>query len=330
MTSNYVPADETWSRGADFAHLQSLVIYCRVDGSFAVWDGIRNRVIAPTGSTTATSFTFTPTTLWQGLSTGDVVICNGIIRDIVDWQSRQPTLTALLNRVMQVLSPADQLMRLGTPTRLSLRDARDFPTIQMPYGEIPIVHGSAAMKRILGLAYLLVWTWNEHREAARQAEVTPYSNIVLLFDEPETHLHPVWQRRVLPALFEVAGELGGKVSIQVIASTHSPLVTASLEPLFDKDRDKLLLFAVDGRDASVHEIPWAAQGDVSDWLVSPAFGLQQARSEEAEKVINVALDFVKTGPTERFPTKDDVTKALQRVLSDDDPFLIRWHAGAPQ
>ena len=45
---------------------------------------------------------------------------------------------------------------------------------------------------------------------------------VLLIDEVENHLHPTWQRRVIPALLEHFPGL------QVFASTHSPFVVAGL------------------------------------------------------------------------------------------------------
>ena len=45
---------------------------------------------------------------------------------------------------------------------------------------------------------------------------------ILLIDEVENHLHPVWQRRVLPVLLERFPGL------QVFATTHSPFVVAGL------------------------------------------------------------------------------------------------------
>ena len=47
--------------------------------------------------------------------------------------------------------------------------------------------------------------------------------IVLLIDEIENHLHPTWQRRVIPALLEHFPGL------QIFATTHSPFVVAGLK-----------------------------------------------------------------------------------------------------
>jgi energy-coupling factor transporter ATP-binding protein EcfA2 len=44
---------------------------------------------------------------------------------------------------------------------------------------------------------------------------------VLLLDEVDAHLHPVWQRRVLPAMREALPD------VQIIATSHSPFVISS-------------------------------------------------------------------------------------------------------
>ena len=46
---------------------------------------------------------------------------------------------------------------------------------------------------------------------------------ILLIDEIENHLHPTWQRRVIPALLEHFSGL------QIFATTHSPFVVAGLK-----------------------------------------------------------------------------------------------------
>jgi energy-coupling factor transporter ATP-binding protein EcfA2 len=46
---------------------------------------------------------------------------------------------------------------------------------------------------------------------------------ILLIDEIENHLHPTWQRRVIPALLEHFPQL------QIFATTHSPFVVAGLK-----------------------------------------------------------------------------------------------------
>ena len=46
----------------------------------------------------------------------------------------------------------------------------------------------------------------------------------MLIDQVESHLHPRWQRVLLPALLAVVSRLKAGATVQVIATTHAPLV----------------------------------------------------------------------------------------------------------
>jgi hypothetical protein len=197
----------------------------------------------------------------------------------------------------------------------------------MSYGTVPLTHASAGVRRIVGLAYLLVWAWSEHLLASRLRKQAPADRLVLLFDEVEAHLHPRWQRSILPALLQVGTGLQAQVALQVLAATHSPLVLASVEPLFDKDRDRLFRFDLDGQAVRFQEYPWAKQGDVDSWLTSDIFGLKQARSAEAEAAVEAAKAFM-SGQRDQLPpglrTQEEIHQALLRLLPGLDPFWPRW------
>ncbi|MBR8836415.1 MAG: AAA family ATPase [Stigonema ocellatum SAG 48.90 = DSM 106950] len=256
--------------------LQEVVIYVRVDGGFSVFDPARKRDIA---------YNFTPDTLWNGLKSDGKVLCNGLLQDWVTWQN-QPTKYPfqLFSHVIKKLSPhPDEWIKVGEPTRVSVEDVRDIPTVNLPYGNVPVIHTSAGMKRILGLAYLLVWTWYEHKKASELRQQKPINQIVLLIDEIESHLHPRWQRLILPAILAVVTELQTSMKIQALVTTHSPLVLASLEPNFDEEQDKLFLLELQTQEVTLDEVAWSKQGDTVGWLTSEIFGLKQARSQEVPK-----------------------------------------------
>lgn len=300
--------------------LKSLIIYVRVDG-FSVYDSARQ----PSGS-----YHFTFDNLWNGLRVGDRVLCNGLIHDWVNWQ-RQPERSKfqLLSRVIRQLSPhTSEWMEPGEPIRVSVEDVRDIPTLNFPYGNVPIIYASAGIKRILGLAYLLVWSWYEHALASQLRHLEPTDWMVLLVDEVEAHLHPQWQRSILPAILEVARNLNKQINIRVIATTHSPLVLASIEPQFDTTIDKLFLFELRGKDVMLNEVPWAKQGDAVGWLTSDIFGLKQARSREAEIAIDAAYALMRGDSMETFPeylkTQEQIHQELLRVLPEHDRFWPRW------
>ena len=193
---------------------------------------------------------------------------------------------------------------------------------------MPIVHASSGVRRIAALAYILVWSWTEHLRAAEQLGMDSTRQIVLLFDEIEAHLHPRWQRAVVPAMLKVMDKLSDiyAPSVQLVAATHSPLVLTSVEPLFDEERDRLFHLGI--RDGQVHldEEPWAKQGDVLNWLVSETFGLRQGRSIEAERAIEAAEAFMRDDSTalpENLKSRDEIHRELERVLPGHDPFWPR-------
>lgn len=304
------------------ALLNSLVIFVRVDGGFSIFDPARSL---------STAYHFSHYTLWNGLKNpNDKVLSNGLIQDWVKWQN-QPDKTTfqLLSRVIKKLSPhPNESIEPGEPIRISVEDIRDIPTIKMPYGTVPIIHASAGMKRILGLAYLLVWTWYEHLQASKLRKKPPVEQITLLIDEVESHLHPQWQRSILPAVLEVAAGLQQQMKIQAFATTHSPLVLASLEPIFNEEVDRLFLFELQEQQVTLNEIPWTKQGDTVGWLTSEIFGLKQARSKQAEITIEAAEAWMRHDNMNAFPehlrTPAQIQLELERLLPGHDPFWPRW------
>jgi hypothetical protein len=73
---------------------------------------------------------------------------------------------------------------------------------------------------------------------------------------------------------------------------------------------------------------WANQGDATNWLVSETFGLEQARSVEAEQAIEAAEAFMRDEKPARLPaglkTKAAIHQQLQRLLPAGDVFWPRW------
>ncbi len=319
---------ESW----DLSH-DGLALYVRADGGVSVWDQTKNYSERFDAEEVDKYFPieaihFSSNDIYNGISKADKVLCNGLIRDWVNWQYQKKDIFKIFTNVLEILSPDSiEVIKPGEPMRVSVEDARDIPTIDLPYGTVPVTHASAGMKRVLSIAYLMVWAWNEHRAASAILNQEPTKHFVILFDEVEAHLHPQWQRTFMPALFEAVNILEADLKVQVIASTHAPLVLASVETIFCEDKDKILNFELQKDNVVINEIPWAKQGDVVNWLVSEAFGLHQARSKEAERAIEAAEAFMR-GDMEALPdslkTKEAIHLELQRVLPGHDPFWPRW------
>jgi hypothetical protein len=113
---------------------------------------------------------------------------------------------------------------------------------------------------------------------------------------------------------------------QVLVATHSPLVAASVEPIFDTEQDDLLHLQVGEHGISIAQGQWASQGDATSWLVSETFGLEQARSVDAERAIEAAEAFMrgeKILPA-GLASRDAIHAALQKLLPAHDTFWPRW------
>jgi hypothetical protein len=342
--SPYVPEEQSWLGKPGRPWNSGLVIYALADGGFAVWDPARNywkRKGNIDIQDRVPAYVFSSREVWDGLRMSinekDTLVSNGLLADWASWIRERGPDARRMEAVLALLTPtlAGGEIKVGSGfARLSVNDARDIPTVRMGYDQdVPILYASLGVRRIAGLAYMLSWAWREHVIAAKLLGQQPSSRVVLLFDEIEAHLHPRWQRAIVPALLQVMQTLTGDASatVQLIAATHSPLVLASVEPWFDSASDKLLtLDLVDGK-VSLREQGWAKQGDVINWLVSDSFGLAQARSIEAERAIEAAEAWMR-GDRAILPgqltTKDAIDAELKRVLPGHDPFWPRWIVSA--
>jgi AAA domain, putative AbiEii toxin, Type IV TA system len=269
------------------------VIYAQVDGGFSVWDPARNywRSTDDAGESydRPPAYLFSARELWNGLFNEEGrPLCRGLIEDWNSWQAldqvreigriiaEQSSIKtkedrpferafSRLRRVLERISPSEsEVLVPGPPTRILLDDVRDMPTLHLHGMDIPLIHASAGIRRIVALCYLLVWTFTEHLRASELLEQPPVKKITFLIDEVDTHLHPRWQRRVLAALLEVVKELFSEeaVEVQLIAATHSPLVLASVEAVFDESKDQLWHLAAEAGAIELQRLPWANQGDV--------------------------------------------------------------------
>ena len=327
--------------------IPGLLVYARVDGSFAVWDPAQQDLRVPPSEDTARlprGLVFARDQVWDGLRKGSGrsrrVLCNGLLHDWVTWQNKPDEYPfEVFEHVLRRLSPPAEHSDIGElvpgkPVRLP-GDAREIPTLKHPYDDqVPIVYASAGIRRITAMAYLIVWAWDEHKTQSGLIRVPPEKRMVVLIDEIEAHLHPQWQRAILPALLEVQADLDTDLNAQLIAATHSPLVTASVEPLFDETIDKLLHLDIEDsgpfpREVLLEDLPFIRHGSADAWLTSDVFELVHARALEAEGAIEEA----KALQLSDSPSPEDVQRVsdrLVKVLSAYDEFWPRWKYFAEQ
>ena len=95
---------------------------------------------------------------------------------------------------------------------------------------------------------------------------------ILLIDEIENHLHPTWQRRVIPALLEHFPGL------QIFATTHSPFVVAGLKAgqvhLLNRDANGVVTASTNTEDI----VGWTA-----DEILRTMMGVQDPTDDETAR-----------------------------------------------
>ena len=309
---------QTWDLPSKRSLDPVAVFYIRTDGGICLYDPLKS----------SKPYLFRSQDIWDGLKRGRKQLCNGLIDDWTSWQLRHDEKSEnfdVLADVLESLSPSDtERIVPGKPVRISIDDSREIPTIKMPYyGKVPVTHASAGCRRILSIAYLLVWMWSENKEAAKLKQKKPINRLTVIFDEVESHLHPQWQRVLVPSLMKVLMKLNSSIKVQFIGSTHAPLVLASVEPIFSEEYDSLTVFKIVDGLVKIEKSSWQNFGDVSSWLTSDVFGLTAARSLEAEKAIQKAFDAIDRADMD--PKMIMLIHGeLREVLKDSDPFWPRW------
>lgn len=336
-TSSFRPEEQSWMGRRGRPANPGLVLYAMSDDSFAVWDPARNywrkprgwQVFAREGPATERppAFVFSPSEIWNGREEKGAWLCNGLIRDWAGWQKENGSAYQRLVQLLAALAPpGNGPMAPGRLTRISIDDQRDMPTIRLPnLADVAVVHASSAVRRIIALAYFLIWAWEEHKRAARLLQVKETDQIVLFVDEIEAHLHPSWQRTIIRTLLSAMTTLSEEqAASQLIATTHSPLIMASAEPIFDPATDAW--FDLDLEDATVqlHRRDFERHGNAEAWLTSEAFDLKSSRALDYEELVDRAARLL----DEDHPDPAAVRAMNRSLLASLDPladeFLLRW------
>jgi hypothetical protein len=330
--STFAWESREWSMPRERKVLAGLVVYARHDGSFAVWDPAKLRLSNTVVTPAAPWVLLDRKELWYGKrvesTSGDQWLCNGLLRDFVTWQTggdRYKDQFSALTTCLDRLSPSrTEAIVPGEPTRL-LPDSREIPTFKMTYGEIPVLLASAGVQRILGIAYILVWAWFEHVATSQAIGNSPQRRLVFIIDEVEAHLHPRWQRVIVPALVDVINLLSHEITPQVHLATHSPMVMASIETVFNAKTDELHHLRLNEKqgDVELSELLFVKRGTVDQWLISDVFELDQARSIQAEEAIEDAKHLQESDAPDSASVRA-INGRLVATLAADDDFWPRW------
>ena len=186
--------------------------------------------------------------------------------------------------------------------------------VTTPDGTIPLEQLSQGVTSVMGWLGYIAQRLFEVNGDSRSSLLRP---AVILIDEIDAHLHPIWQRQIVPLVSE------NFPSIQVIATTHSPLLVQNLSShnvlVVTRDPD-------DARHVIVtrsREEPSAMQTD--ELIMSGYFGLDSTRP------IRLIEDIDRYGELSSSPaaTAGDVAE-LERLRRELPPRLGGTRLNADQ
>jgi hypothetical protein len=75
--------------------------------------------------------------------------------------------------------------------------------------------------------------------------------------------------------------------------------------------------------AQLKKLDFIKYGQINSWLTSPVFNLSQARSQEAESIINQAKH-LQLEDNPNIEQVHDIHQKLVNELAENDPFWPRW------
>ena len=196
----------------------------------------------------------------DALSVSDEAVVQRIIDlDYRAYRRDKPAIRNIVDRTAAIASEVTE----GYPIRFVRVDEDDdglFPKFNTPDGELPLnVLSQGTQSLIQWLARLLIgmaeyYDYPEDLEATRG---------VLIIDEIDAHLHPSWQRRIIPTLTSHFPNL------QIFCSTHSPLMLAGLKAgqvqLLDRGTDGKVTVSRNEQDV----VGWTADEILQSFLDVP-------------------------------------------------------------
>jgi predicted ATP-binding protein involved in virulence len=169
---------------------------------------------------------------------------------------------------------------------------------------VPTIALSDGYRSVLALGGDLVWrlilAFPESQNPLNEAGV-------VLIDELDIHLHPVWQR-------DIAGWLREKFpNLQFIVATHSPLIAAGA----GEDALTLKFDIVEGKSV-VKPVPDVAAMNVDRILQSEAFGLVSTYSPQTQAKIDRYDSLVRKGK-QRKPQEEQELQQLLPFMEESRP-----------
>jgi predicted ATPase len=141
-------------------------------------------------------------------------------------------------------------------------------------------------------------------------ELTNDENTLFLFDEPDTYLHPSWQRNFIEDINELTNDSEFNNS-QFLITTHSPQLLSNADP---SNSDVQIM-----EDGEIVKITPKYYGKDVSTILYEMMGVER-RNVKVAKLLSVLFNLIED--EELLDAKVEYTKLVQ-LLGEDDPAMIR-------
>lgn len=186
--------------------------------------------------------------------------------------------TQVINLINELLPPSCQIQKKATQTLFGHEHLFRMNDVILPFRAL-----SDGFKGYIG--WIGDMLFHVCRSVGTGLKLREMRGVVMV-DEIDLHLHPEWQKVVVPTLAKALP------NVQFIFTTHSPLVVGSLSS------QNLFVLEQENDATVVKRLPEHVQGKSSEQiLLSPYFGLESTRSEStASKLTSLARSAVAGDP----------------------------------
>ena len=141
-------------------------------------------------------------------------------------------------------------------------------------------------------------------------ELVNNENTLFLFDEPDTYLHPSWQRNFIEDINQLA-ENGEFNTSQFLITTHSPQLLSNANP---ESCDVQIM-----EDGEIVRVTPKYYGKDISTILYEMMGVER-RNKKVAKSLSVLFNLIEDEELEK--SKEEYTK-LADLLGEDDPAIIR-------
>jgi predicted ATP-binding protein involved in virulence len=212
----------------------------------------------------------------------------------IDSQFLDPQLEAVRNALSRLLPDFSNFTVRRSPLRMEVeKNGKCLTVNQLSGGELNLIAMIGDLARRMAIA---------NPDSTKPL----LGSGIVLIDEIDLHLHPNWQRTIVPKLLDVFP------NCQFIISTHSPHVITHVQPES--------LFLLKQTDSGiVSEKPDESYGKNVDRVLEDIMGLKTTRPDEVDFDLHSIFEAINVGKLEKAQTM--IAELEQKIGAD--PELVK-------